>query len=124
MLEVGAQDMVAMVNAFERGQELSLKMPGDALAEDVRDLLGGQFKETEFAGAFEEFVDGKGSAKDKIQTILHLAKGIEAAKIHGLTFPIGELRTQKKSPIVETLVQQFRGQTVGSLLEGFGVING
>lgn len=124
MFEVGAQDMVAMVDPFEGGMELSLKMPGGALAEDLRDLFRGQFKETEFAGAFEEFVDGKGFAKDKIQTILHLAEGIETAEIDGLTFSFGELGTQKKGPIVETLLQQFGGKTVGSLLEGFGVING
>ncbi len=41
MFEVDPQDMMAMVNPFERGKELSLKMAGDALAEDLGNLLGG-----------------------------------------------------------------------------------
>jgi len=108
--------MVAMVDPFEGGLNLSLEMAGNALTEDLRDLLGGQFKETEFAGTFEEFVDGKGFAKDKVQTIFNLTEGIEPAQIHGLAFPLGELGTQEEGPIVETLLQQFRGETVGSLL--------
>ena len=51
--------MVAMVDAFESGMEFPLEMAGNALTEDLRDLLGGQFNETEFAGSLEEFVDGK-----------------------------------------------------------------
>ena len=104
MFEVGAQDMMAMVNPFESGKELSVKMSSDALAEELRNLLRGQFKETEFAGAFEECVDGKRFAKDKVQTILNLAEGIEAAEVHGLPFSFGELGTQKKGPIVETFL--------------------
>src|SRR3990170_4622190 len=116
--------MVAMIDPFEARMELPFEPPGDTLAEDLGNLLGGQLKETEFAGAFEEFVDGKGFAKDKVQTILNLAEGIEAVEVHGLPFPFGELGTQKKGPIIEALLQQFRGQTVGSLLEGYRVING
>jgi len=116
--------MVAMVDPFESGMDLPFEMPGDALTEDLRDFLRGQFKQTQFTGAFEEFVDGKGFAKDKVQTILNLAEGIETVEIHGLTFSFGELGTQKKGPILETLLQQFGGKTVGSPLEGFGVING
>ena len=108
--------MVAVVDPFESGMELPLEMAGNALTEDLRDLLGGQFQQTEFTGAFEEFVDGEGFAKDKVQTILNLAEGIESTEVHGLTFFLGELRTQKKGPIVETLLQQFRSKTVGSLL--------
>ena len=116
--------MVAMVNLFESGVKLPLKMPGNTLSEDLRDLLRGQFKETQFTRTFEEFVDRKGIAKDKVQAIFHLAEGIEAAQIHGLTFSFGELGAQNKGPILETLLQQFGGKTVGSPLEGFGVING
>ncbi len=105
-----------MVDPFESGLELPLKMPGNALTEDLRDFLGGQFKETQFTGAFEEFMDGKGFAKDKVQTIFDLAEGIEPTEVHGFTFSLGELGTQKKGPIVETLLQQFWGQAIRSLL--------
>lgn len=94
-----------MVNLFESGVKLPLKMPGNTLSEDLRDLLRGQFKETQFTRTFEEFVDRKGIAKDKVQAIFHLAEGIEAAQIHGLTFSFGELGAQNKGPIVETLLQ-------------------
>lgn len=116
--------MVAMVDAFKGSMELPLEMAGNALTEDLRDLLGGQFNETEFTGSLEEFVDGEGFAKDKVQTVFDLAEGIEAAQIHGLPFSFRELRTQEKGPIAETLLQQFRGQPVGSLLESLRVIDG
>ena len=80
--------MVAMINAFEGAVELSLEMPGDALTEDLGDLLGGQFKEAQFTGTFEEFMNGEGVTKDEIQTILYLAESIEPVQIHGLTFPV------------------------------------
>ena len=104
MFEVGAQDMVTMVDPFESGMELPLEMAGNALAEDLRDFLGGQFNETEFTGSFEEFVDGKGFSKDKVQTIFDLAEGIEATEIHGLAFSFGELGTQEKSPVIKSLL--------------------
>ena len=116
--------MVTMVDPFEGGMEFSLEMTGNALAEDLRNLFGGQFKEAEFTGTFEEFMDGEGIAKDEVQTILSLAESIEPVEIHGLTFSFGEFGTQEKGPIVEPLLQQFWRKTVGSLLEGFGVING
>jgi hypothetical protein len=116
--------MVAMVDTFESGMELSLELAGDALAEDLRDLLGSQFNEAEFTGSLEEFVDGKGLAKDKVQAIFDLAEGIEAAQIHGLTFSFGELGAKEKCPVIKSLLEQLRGQTVGSLLEGLRVIDG
>ena len=79
MFEVGAQDMMAMVDPFERGLELSLKMPGDSLAEELRDLLSGQFNQTEFAGAFEESMNREGLTKDKVEAIFDLAESIVAA---------------------------------------------
>ena len=99
-------------------------MTGNSLTEDWGDLLGGHLQKTEFTGAFEEFVDGKGLAKDKVQTIFNLAEGIETAEVHGLTFVFGELGFQKKGPIAETFLEQFWGKTVRNLLEGFWVIDG
>ena len=116
--------MVTLVDPFEGRMELSFELPGNPLAEDLGNLLGGQLKETEFAGAFEEFVNGKGFAKDKVQTIFHLAEGIEAVQMHELAFSFGELGTQEKRPGIKLLLQQLRGQTVGSLREGLGVIHG
>jgi hypothetical protein len=116
--------MMAMVDPFECGMEFSFKLSGDALTEDLGDLLGSQFKETEFTGTFEEFMDGEGIAEDEIQTIFHLTEGIEPMEIHGFTFSFGELGTQEKGPIVEALLQQFWGKPVGSLLECRGVIHG
>jgi len=104
--------------------ELSFKMSGNALAEDLRDFFSGQFKQTKFTGAFEEFVDGKGVTKDKIQAIFNLAEGVEPAEIHSLSFSFGELGAKEEGPIVEPFLKQFRSKTVGSLLESVGVING
>jgi hypothetical protein len=116
--------MVTVVDPFEGGMELAFELPGNPLAEDLGNLLGGQLQETEFAGAFEKFVNGKGLAKDEVQTIFDLAEGIEAAKIHGLALPFGELGTQEKCPGIKSFLEELRGQTVGSLLEGLGVLHG
>ena len=116
--------MVTLVDPFEGGMELSFELPGNPLAEDLGNLFGGQFQETEFTGAFEEFVNGKGFAKDKVQTVFHLAEGIEAAQMHGLSFSFGELGTQEKRPVIKSFLEQLRGQTVGSLLESLGMIHG
>lgn len=116
--------MMAMVDTVESGMELSLKLAGNALAEDLRDLLCGQFKETEFTGSLEEFMDGKGLTKDEVEAIFDLAEGIEAAEVHGFTFSFGELGAQEKGPVIKSLLQQFRGQTVGSLLESLRVVHG
>jgi len=37
------------------------------VAKDLRDLLGGQFKEAKFTGTFKEFVDGKALRKIKFR---------------------------------------------------------
>lgn len=108
--------MVAMVDPFESGMEFPFKVPGNALAEDLRDFVGGQFIEAKFTGAFEEFVDGEGFAKDEVQTIFNLAESVEPAKIHSLPFSLGELRAQKKGPIIETFLQPFRGESIRSFL--------
>ncbi len=100
--------MVAMVDPFEGGMELPFEMLGEPLTKDLGNLLCGQFKETELTGAFEEFVDGEGFAKDKVEAIFHLAGGIETAEVHGLTFSFGELGTQKKGPIIKAVLQQLR----------------
>jgi hypothetical protein len=97
--------MVAMVDAFKSGMEFSLEMPANALAKDLRDLLGGQFEEAKFTGTFKEFVNGKAFAEDKVQTIFNLAEGIEAAQVHGLTFSFGELGTEEKRPVIKALLQ-------------------
>jgi len=116
--------MLAMADPFECGMELPLEIAGDTLPEDLGDLHGGQFNETEFTGSLEKFVDGEGLAKDKVEAIFHLAEGMEATQIQGLTFSFGELGAQGKRPVIKSLLQQFRGQTVGSLLESLRVLHG
>lgn len=116
--------MVAMVDAFEGRTELPLELSSDALAEDVRDFVGGEFIEAQFTGSFEELVNGERFSEDEIQAIFDLAESIKPMEFHGLTLSFGELGTQEKRPGIESFLQQFRGQTVRSLLKDLRVING
>ena len=93
-----------MVDPFEGRTELALELSSDALAEDLRDFVGGEFIEAQFRGSFEELVNGERFAEDEIEAIFDLAESIEPLELHGLTFSFGELGTQKKGPIVETLL--------------------
>ena len=59
VLEVGAEDMMAVLDAIDDCGELAVHSTVDAHAEDLGDLVGRQPPQTELAAAFEQLVDGK-----------------------------------------------------------------
>ena len=77
-LEVGAEDMMAMLDLIDDGGELAAYLAIEALAEDRGDLVGGQPPQAEFAAALEQFVDGKVALENEVAAILDLGDGIEA----------------------------------------------
>src|SRR6266478_1573255 len=78
VLEVGAEDMMAVLDAVDDGGQLAVHPAVQAGAEDLRDLVAGQPPQAELAAAFEEFVDGKVALEDEVAAILDLGDGVEA----------------------------------------------
>src|SRR5271169_3886804 len=78
VFEVGAEDMMAVLDAIDDGGELAVHPAVQARAEDVGDLVGSQPPQAELAAAFEEFVDGIVPLEDEVAAILDLGDGIKA----------------------------------------------
>jgi hypothetical protein len=66
-------------------------------------------------------VDWEGFTEDHVEAIFNLAESIKTVQVHGLSFPVRELGTQMKGPVIEAIFKYFRTQAVGSPLKGLGV---
>src|SRR5438067_5591280 len=66
VLEVGAEDVMAVLDAIDDGGELAAHPAVQARTEDLGDLVAGQPPQAEFAAAFEEFVNGKVALEDEV----------------------------------------------------------
>ena len=78
MFEVGAEDVMAVLDAVDDGGQLAVHRAVQARAKDLGDLVGGQPPQAEFAAAFEQLVDGKVALEDEVAAILDLSDRIEA----------------------------------------------
>jgi hypothetical protein len=78
VLEVDAQDMMAMSDLIDDGGELAAVPAVEAGAEDRGDLVGGEPPEAEFAAALEQLMNGKVALEDEVAAVLDLGDGIEA----------------------------------------------
>src|SRR5437588_12088912 len=78
VFEVGAEDMMAVLDAIDDGGQLAAHVAVQAHAEDLDDLVGGQPPQAEFAAAFEQLVDGKVALEDEVAAILDLGDVEEA----------------------------------------------
>ena len=65
MLEVGTEDMVAVLDAVDDGGEFAAQPAVHPGAEDCGDLVAGEPPQTELAAAFEQFVNGKMPLEDE-----------------------------------------------------------
>ena len=81
MLEVGAEDMMAMLNLVDDGGELAGQPAVQARAEYLGNLVGCQPPQSELAAALEQFVDGKVPFEDEVAAIFDLGDGIEARQL-------------------------------------------
>src|SRR5262245_41868161 len=123
-LEVGAEDMMAMLDLIDNGGELAAHPALKAPAEDGGNLVCGQPPQAEFAAALEQFVDRKISLENEVAAVLDLSDGVEAREIEPLAFLGGKLRPQHEGPIVEPLADDVRAQPVSGGLQRSHVING
>ena len=94
VLEVGAKDMMAMLDLIDDGGELAAHPAVQAGAEDRGNLVGGEPPQAEFAAALEQFVDGKVALENEVAAILDLGDGIEARQVELLALLGGEFRSQ------------------------------
>ena len=78
VFEVGAEDVMAVLDAVDDGGQLAVHCAVQARAKDLGDLVGGQPPQAELATAFEQLVDGKVALEDEVAAILDLSDRIEA----------------------------------------------
>ena len=78
VFEVGAEDVMAVLDAVDNSGQLAVHRAVQARAKDLDDLVGGQPPQAEFAAAFEQLVDGKVAFEDEVAAILDLSDRIEA----------------------------------------------
>ena len=81
MLEIGTEDMVAVLDAVDDGGEFATHPAVHTCAEDGGDLVAGELPQTELAAAFEQLVDGKVALEDEVAAILDLGDRIKAREI-------------------------------------------
>src|SRR6266550_4359211 len=124
VLEGGAEDMMAMLDAVDDGGQLAAHPAVQTRAEDLGDLVAGQPPQAEFAAAFEEFVDGKVALEDEVAAILNLGDRVKAREIELLALLGGELRSQDQGPVVELLADDLRAEFVGGGLQRGDVVDG
>src|ERR1700722_2564528 len=91
VLEVGAEDMMAVLDAIDDGGQLAAHPAVQPRAEDLGNLVAGQPPQAEFAAAFEQLVDGKVALEDEVATILNLGNRVKAREIELLALLAGEL---------------------------------
>ena len=123
VLEVGAEDMMAMLDLIDDGGELAAHPAVKAGSEDRGNLVGGESPQAQFAAALEQFVDGKVALEDEVAAIFDLGDGIEARQVELLTLLGGELRSQEEGPVVELFADDFRAQSVGGSLQRSDIVD-
>ena len=83
---VGTEDVMAMLDLLDDRVQLALQFFGDALPEDLGDLVARHAPQADFTAAFEDLVDGKVALEDEVAAVFDLADGIEAAQVHRRPF--------------------------------------
>src|SRR6201998_3399668 len=117
MLEVGAEDMMDMLDLIDDGGELAGQPAVWAGAEDLGNLVGCQPPQSELAAALEQFVDGKVPFEDEVAAIFDLRDGGARGKLSQLALLDGELGPEDQGQIVEPFANDVGAQSVGSGLE-------
>jgi len=122
VFEIGPEDVLAMVEAFDDVLPLAGDALAAALAKEAGDAVGGQKIKSQFAGALEEGADGPMTFEDEIAAVFDLAHGVKAMEaVASQAFRRGKLRPHDEGPIVDSLLEDFGVQPVGRFLQGGGI---
>jgi hypothetical protein len=76
-LEVGAEDVMAVLDLVDDRGQLAMHPTTDPLAEDRADLVGAEPPQADLAAALEQLVDGKVTPEDEVAAVLDLGDGVE-----------------------------------------------
>ena len=101
-----------------------MKSLGYADTEDFGDLVGGHLPKAHFAGALKDFANGKVPLEEEVTTKFNLLQGVEAAQIHGLAFPCGELGAENQGPVFQPTADDLWAQAIGGRLQSLGIGDG
>jgi len=77
-LEVGAEDVMAVLDLVDDRGQLAMHPATDPLAEDRGDLVSAEPPQADLAAALEQLVDGKVTLEDEVAAVLDLRDGVEA----------------------------------------------
>ena len=76
--EVGAENVVAVLDLIDEGEELAAVVAPQARAEYLGYFVGGQSPQAKLTASLEQLVDGKVALEDKIEAVLDLTDRIAA----------------------------------------------
>ena len=123
VLEVGTEDVMAVLDLLDYRGKLATHSAVQPLAEDLGDLVRRQPPEPQLAAALEQLVDREVALEDEVAAIFDLGDRVEARQIDLLALFLGELRPQNECPVVEALANDLRAQLVCCRLQCGNVIN-
>src|SRR6266403_2232571 len=121
VFKIHPEDVMAMLDLFERRVELAFEFLGDASAKDLGDYMGGHFPEAHLARALEDFMYREIPFKNEIAAEFNLLNGVEAPQFHGLSLAFGELGAEDQGPVFQPIADDFWAQAVGGCLESFRI---
>src|SRR5262244_2515706 len=78
VLEVGAEDMMTVLDAIDDGGELALHPTAHVCAKDLGDPVSRQPPQAEFAAAFKQLVDREVALEDEVAAVLDLGDRVKA----------------------------------------------
>ena len=122
VLPIGAKGVMAVLELLKRGVQLTFESPGQAAAEDLRDLVGAHAPKPKLTAALEELVDREVALEDQVAAVLDLGDGVEAAQVHPLALLRGELRPENQGPVVQTLADDLGAEAIGRALQSLDFV--
>ena len=122
VFEVGAKDVMAVIDAFQGAVKLAAHPLGHALAEDLGDFTGGHAPEAHVAGAFEDFADWEVTLEDEVSAIFGLGKEVRTAQVDGAALVAGELWSKHECPVLEPITDNLGIEPIRGGLQCLGIV--
>ena len=113
VFKVGAENMVAVVDAVQDGLKLAVQPFAHPRAEDFRDFSSGHAPETDIAGAFEDFADREVSFEDEVPAVFDLGQSVKAAQVHCQPLALGKLGSEHQRAVLEPILNDLSAEPIG-----------
>ena len=122
VFEVGAEDLLAVIDPFDDILPFAPDAAARALAKEGGNPVDRQKIKAQLAGTMENGTDRPMTLEDEVAAVFDLADGVETMESSaGQAFPLGELGAEDQGPIINPLLDDFGVQLVGGLLQGGGI---